>query len=65
MSDTNNETMRGKISQAWVFRCLSCHISRTIESTSGRVTQGLAIRWAREAGWSLTKKGWKCRECKP
>lgn len=60
----NDLTMRGKMSQAWVFRCADCDEKRVMESTGGKVTQGKAMIWVREEGWSKTKTGWKCPNCK-
>ena len=60
----NDLSMKGKVSQAWIYRCLTCSDKRVMESLGGRVTQGRATLWVREEGWSKTREGWKCRACK-
>ena len=62
-SVTNNDrAMKGKTSQAYVFRCalLECWSKRVMESTRGRIALTQAEQWAREEGWSKKKAGWMC-----
>ena len=58
----NNHTMKGKTSQAYVFRCAlpECWAKRVMESTRGRIALNQAAEWAREEGWSKKKAGWVC-----
>ncbi|MEO6891209.1 MAG: hypothetical protein ABI324_19665 [Ktedonobacteraceae bacterium] len=61
---SNDIAMRGKHSQAWVFRCGRCSHSDTYESNTGRVNAVQATRWAREEGWSFkVNGGWICPRC--
>jgi len=58
----NDTAMKGKASQAWVYRCVveECREKNVMESTSGTINKRQADRWVREEGWSETKDGWKC-----
>ncbi len=57
---------RGKVSRAWVFRCLICFRSRMYEwqNTTHYLYLAKAEEWARRDNWSKTKDGWKCPFCR-
>ena len=57
---SNDETMKGKVSQAWIFRCYLCTKHRSVESTIGRVNRLMAEKWIRDEKWSKRKDGWTC-----
>lgn len=61
---TNDETMRGKVSRAFVYRCARCPRQRVIEARDGKCNADVAVIWARGEGWSKTAAGWVCPQCK-
>ena len=62
----DNDPHKGKISRAYVFRCLDCDYVASYEWTHTErfMLLSYAAHWARRDGWSKTKDGWKCSTCK-
>lgn len=57
---------QGQCTIAWKFHCKQCLKVTTYDSSKGhRIAQTVAMRWAREDGWSKGKEGWRCPACSP
>lgn len=64
VSLAQTEPHQGKISRAYVFRCLDCGNTASYEwdYTERFLPLAQAKQWAKRDGWSHTKDGWKCKK---
>jgi hypothetical protein len=55
---------RGQVEQLYTVRCYDCRDVQNIRALDGVLDVTLAVRWAREAGWSLGRdRRWRCSAC--
>lgn len=56
---------RGQMEQLYTVRCADCREIKQIRATDGILGVELAVKWAREYGWSLGQdRKWRCPGCK-
>lgn len=55
---------QGQMEQLYRVRCIDCRASHDIRARDGVLGVELAVRWAREAHWSMGADSyWRCPVC--